>query len=143
MLIVGSVLLYQDDPTLGAFVAEVLSDEGHQVQVCTSLEDVRSAAIADPTALVLVDTWDVSFYALDTEQRQAIRAFAAQVPTVMLTAHAWASDTKAEELGLLALLPMPIDLDLLVETVSRQVAGLVARCQAVQERSLEVELCSR
>jgi CheY-like chemotaxis protein len=135
---VGSVLLYEDDCAIREFVAEVLSDEGHQVLVCDSLQAVQRAAEADPSALALVDTWDASFYRLAAPQRQAICSLAERVPTVMLTTHAWALETTAEELGLLALVPMPMDLDQLVETVGLQMARLLEQSQAAQERSHQV-----
>jgi DNA-binding NtrC family response regulator len=138
---VGSVLLYQDDAAIRGFVADVLRDEGHQVQICTSLQAVRDAATTNPTALALVDTWEPDSYSLDAPQRDAIRAFAAQVPTVMLTAQAWATATPPSELGLLALLPMPIDLDLLVDTVGQQVARLVELSQAAREQSRQLKRC--
>jgi DNA-binding NtrC family response regulator len=129
----GLVLLYEDDRAIREFVAEVLSDEGHQVLVCNSLQAVQRAAEADPCALALVDTWDARFYRLAAPQRQAIRSLAERVPTVMLTTHAWALETRAEELGLLALVPMPVDLDQLVATVGLQLASVIARWQAAQD----------
>src|SRR5204863_907795 len=96
----GSVLLYEDDPVMCALVSDILELDGHQVTVCDSIQAVQRAAATDPSALALVDTWDHSFYQLDRPQRQAIRDFAAQVPTVLLTTHGWAQQTTADELGL-------------------------------------------
>src|SRR5215216_5491211 len=99
----GSVLLYEADQAIRSVVAEVLRDEGYQVRVCATLQDVQCAAAANPTALAVVDTWNSSFYRLGAEQRKDIRTFAEGVPTVMMTAHAWATEIGDTELCLLAL----------------------------------------
>jgi DNA-binding NtrC family response regulator len=131
---VGFILLYEDDQAIRDVVAEVLRDEGHQVLVCTTLQAVQSVARADPTALALVDTWGSGFLHLDEGARQDIRGFAQRIPTIMLTAHVWAQETPADELGLLALLRMPLDLEQLLETVGQHSARLGTGSQAVRAR---------
>jgi DNA-binding NtrC family response regulator len=122
---VGTILLYQDDGAIRAFLAEALGDEGHRVLVCATVQDVERAAAADPTALAVVDTWGANSSRLDHNKREEIRTFTDHIPTVMLTTHAWATATPADELGLLALLPMPLELEQLVETVGQQVTNLI------------------
>jgi DNA-binding response OmpR family regulator len=68
-------------------------------------------------------------------ERQEIRLVAAQVPTIMLTAREWVRTVSADEVGLLALLSKPIDLDALVETVGQHVARLCAENQAGRAQS--------
>jgi DNA-binding NtrC family response regulator len=131
----GFILLYEADEAIRTFVAEALRDEGHQVLVCTTLQVVQSVALADPSALALVDTWGSHFTRLDDGARQDIRGFAERIPTIMLTTHAWAQETTADELGLLALLPMPLELEQLLETVGQHSARLRALSQAARERS--------
>jgi DNA-binding response OmpR family regulator len=134
----GFVLLYEEDQAIRTFVAEALRDEGHQVLVCTTLQAVQSVAMADPTALALVDTWGPHFIRLDDDGRQEIRGFAECIPTIMLTAHAWAQGTPADELGLLALLPMPLELEQLIKVVGQHSARLGTQSQAARERSQQL-----
>jgi DNA-binding NtrC family response regulator len=138
----GSVLLYEDDCLLRGLVTKALRDAGHDVVICRSLHEVQRAAAADPTALALVDAWGTTFYRLDEGQRPHIRQFAQRVPTVMMTANIWAHPAKAKELGLLAVVGMPLELEQLVETVSEQVVRLLERSQAAQERSHQVTRAS-
>src|SRR5215213_4057525 len=131
----GSVLLYEDDQGILGCVSELLVDEGYRVTVCDSLAELQAQSSLDPTALALVDAWGPSYNVLAACDRQEIRALAVQVPTVMLTARSWFHGVSAIELGLLALLSKPIDLDALAETVGQHVARLRAEHQVSRGRS--------
>ena len=135
----SAVLLYQNDASISAMVQEMLMDEGHPVIICGSLAEVQARSRMDPTAMALIDAWGPSYSVLADSERQDICALAAQMPTVMLTARSWAQGVRADELGLLALLPKPIELDQLVATVSQQVARLRQRSQEARGRSLALQ----
>jgi DNA-binding NtrC family response regulator len=130
----GTVLLYQNDQGLRDVVLAVLTDEGHPVIACDSLAEVQARSRMDPTALALIDTWGPSYGVLAESERQNISAFAAQVPSVMLTARSWSQAVSADELGLLALLETPIGLDQLVDTIRQQVTRLRTQNQAARGR---------
>jgi len=125
----STVLLYQNDPSIRDLFWEVLTEAGHPVITCDSLAEVHARSRMDPTALALIDAWGPSYGVLAERERQDICAFAAQVPSVMLTARSWAQAVRADELGLLALLQKPIGLDQLLETIGQQVAWLHTQSQ--------------
>jgi CheY-like chemotaxis protein len=111
------VLVVEDDPTLAAVVAIMLSEDGHDV---VSVADRRAAL-----ALLPGGTWDVclsdGFDAVATGPSERdlaeLAALQAVAPVVVFTAHAWAAHQGPERFGVSALLPKPFDLADLVDTL--------------------------
>jgi DNA-binding response OmpR family regulator len=131
----SAVLLYQNDASIRDVILEVLTDEGYAVIVCDSLAAVQSAAGREPTALALIDAWGPSYGVLAESERQEICAWAAQVPAIMLTARSWAHEMSADDLGLLALLSKPIDLEQLVETIGQHIARVTPPAPTGQDEA--------
>jgi DNA-binding response OmpR family regulator len=116
-MMAGCVLLLEDDPALHELLAVVLQEEQLEVMSCQSPAEICSAAAQREHVLALVDSWGRSRSSLDPGEREEIRRLAATVPTIMVTAQAWAAAETAEGLGLLALIQKPFELSELTALV--------------------------
>ncbi len=116
------ILLLEDEPVIRDLLEAVLADEGHAVRACASRDQLMVAARDVPGALALVDFWGTSYQALGDDEREEVLALARTVPTILVSGRAWVGRECADELGLLALVPKPFDVDDLVD--------LVAECSA-------------
>ncbi len=119
----GTVLLLEDDPGLRDLLEAVLTDDGQDVRPCESPEQLLRVAAESPAALALVDFWGESHRALSDAEREQVTALGRAVPTIMITARAWALSETAASLGLVALVPKPFDMDDLVALVSAALDG--------------------
>ena len=129
------VLLFEDDLALREMLQEALHDDGYTVTVCESLAEIAASAEEDSSTVALVDGWGESYRDLQSGEADEIHHFAARIPTVMLTGRDWARTVSADDLGLVALLKKPIELDELSSALKRLVARLTDRSSAAQERS--------
>ncbi len=114
----GPVLLLEDDPMIRDLLEAVLSDEGHVVRSFDSRDQLVSAAREAPGALALVDFWGTSHQVLSDDERQEVVALARAVPTVLVTGRTWAQHAAAEDLGCVAVVGKPFDVDEVVAVVS-------------------------
>ena len=114
----GPVLLLEDDPMIRDLLEAVLSDEGHVVRSFSSRDQLVSAAHEAPGALALVDFWGTSHQVLSDDERQEVVALARAVPTVLVTGRTWAQHFAAEDLGCVAVVGKPFDVDEVVAVVS-------------------------
>ena len=119
----GTVLVLEDDDDVRAVLRLVLTGDGHGVEVCESPEQVIERAAANPGALAVVDFRSTSHRTLATEEREALTRLAHAVPTILVTARTWAGEQVARELGLLAVVPKPFDVDDLCAVVSGALGG--------------------
>jgi DNA-binding response OmpR family regulator len=110
------IAIFDDDATLLWLLCEVLEGEGFAVVACTSLLEVHQAAVRG-AALAIVDTWGPGHSVLCEPEREQIRALARLVPTVLVSGRAWTARMSAAELGLVALLPKPFDVEALLDIV--------------------------
>ena len=131
----GQLLLLEDDPAIRELLSELLVGEGHQVRICSSPQELYAATGDAEGQLALVDPWGGSYYSLSTDDRDALVLLARSVPTIVLTAREWATRQTAEELGLVALLRKPFDVEELVTVVRRPVGQLASDSQALRDRS--------
>ena len=104
------VLLLLEEPLLRDLVGKVLTDAGCRTVACDSFGHLMRAADEWPGAVVVADFWGVSDRALDAEERAQGAYLAMTAPTILLTAHPWASEAMAEELGLVAVVRKPFRL---------------------------------
>jgi DNA-binding response OmpR family regulator len=106
------IYLLEDDGSLRDLLAEVLREElGAQIEACgTMIELLGHCAVARPD-LIVADFWGTSHLRLDDAERSEIRALAAIAPVVLVSARNWTVDEHATELGLVAVLPKPLDID--------------------------------
>ncbi len=73
--------------------------------------------------LIVADFWGTSHLVLDEAERAEISALAAIAPVVLVSARNWALDAQASELGLVALLTKPLDLEGFVVVLRTALAG--------------------
>ena len=110
------IAIFDDDATLRELLRDVLEVEGCSVVVCSSLMELHQAAVRG-AMLAIVDGWGSGHLTLGDIERQQIIDLARLVPTVLMSGRTWAAKVTAGELGLVALLPKPFDLQALLDIV--------------------------
>ncbi len=131
MMAAGSVLLLEDEPMIREVLELVLADSGHSVRVCDSPDQVCAAAAETPGALAVVDFWGRSHQTLHDDERAEVVRLAQAVPTILVTGRTWATDEVAQELGALAVVPKPFDVDNLSDLVASSLTQIHAGGAAV------------
>ncbi len=119
----SNVLLLEDDPIIRHLLECVFTDDGYSVQVCETPEQLLEAAATTPGALAVTDFWGHSHQTLADEERAQVVQLARTVPTILVTGRAWAWTVAAGDLGLVAVVRKPFDLDALVALVATAVDG--------------------
>jgi DNA-binding response OmpR family regulator len=110
------VAVFDDDASVLRLLQEILEGEEYSVVVCRSLLEVHQAAVRG-ASLAIVDSWGPGHLSLEQPERDQIVALARLVPTVLVSGRSWAARVSAAELGLIALVPKPFDLLLLLDIV--------------------------
>jgi DNA-binding NtrC family response regulator len=110
------IAIFDDDATMLELLRDVLEGEGRSVVLCRSLVELHQAAVRG-AALAIVDGWGAGHLNLDALERQQIMDLSRLVPTVLMSGRTWAANITAGELGLIALLPKPFDLQALLDVV--------------------------
>jgi DNA-binding NtrC family response regulator len=105
------VLVLEDEPLICDLVCTVLTDAGCGVMVCDSLERLKEVAAEMPWVVAVADFWGESHQILDDDERAEVVQLAQTVPTILVTGRVWASKEVAADLGLVALVPKPFDVD--------------------------------
>jgi|SRR5579871_6516156 len=116
-----SVLLVEDDEGIRHVVAEVLTVEGYEVR---QAEDGRGAlaALTDWSPdVILLDLMMPGMDGWQFRAEQRARNCALDVPLIVLSASRRAGDA-IEDLGAVAVIPKPFDLDALLEVVDHYAA---------------------
>jgi DNA-binding response OmpR family regulator len=111
------ILVAEDDPVLASVVVEALSDEGHSVAHVPDLAGMRERASAERWDAFVLDSFGRSYSRLDEEYSEALRELSRRAPVIVTTGRAWAASTDARDLGVVAILSKPYDLDALLHTV--------------------------
>lgn len=111
------LLILEDDNFCLDLLETALTAEGHIVSVCQSPEDVLVLSRRFPDAIALVDFWGRSQLTLKEDERSDFLRLASAVPTILLTSRHWAEKCRPEELGVLAIIPKPFDIEMLYSTV--------------------------
>jgi two-component system phosphate regulon response regulator PhoB len=114
----ASVLLLEDDAAIRELLEIALADDGHNVHVCESPEQVIHRAREIRQALAVVDFWGESQLVLTEEERAEVVRLADAVPTILVTGRRWAEHHPAGDLGVLDIIGKPFDL--------AKVSGLIA-----------------
>jgi DNA-binding NtrC family response regulator len=118
------IYLLEDDISLRELLTEVLHEElGARLEACGSMAELRRHCGACKPNLIVADFWGASHLTLDEAERDEITALAAVAPVVLVSARNWALNAQAGELGLVALLTKPLDIDTFVSVLR---AALVA-----------------
>ena len=130
----AAVLLVEDDVDLREVLCEALRAEGHVVRVCTNAADLIGHTVHGSDAVAIVDAWGASQLELLDAERQSIEEVASALPTIMMTGRAWAEQIQDVELGLVALLRKPADLDHLLALVGNHASDRAAAHHALRNR---------
>ena len=118
----ANILVVDDELGIRDLLCEILSDEGHNVEVAENAAQARAARLRDRPDLVLLDIWMP-----DTDGVTLLKEWASSgaltMPVIMMSGHA-TIDTAVEatKIGALAFLEKPITLQKLLKAVEQ---GLV------------------
>jgi DNA-binding response OmpR family regulator len=113
----GRVLLLEDEAALREVLAEALLGEGYQVETSRTFAELYRAAAERRGDLALADFWGPSQLVLTDEDLAQLARLTRLLPVVLMTARCWADALTAEQLGALALVRKPFELEELLATV--------------------------
>jgi CheY-like chemotaxis protein len=112
----GPVLVVDDDPDGLAVVSLILQLEGYQVLAACSGAEALELARRERPSLILLDVMMPSMDGRAFRSRQRADPSIADIPVLVLSAHADAA-TIADEIGARAWLPKPVRLDRLLDVL--------------------------
>jgi DNA-binding NtrC family response regulator len=118
----ANILVVDDEVGIRALLSEILTDEGHQVELAENAASARAARDRARTDLVLLDIWmpDVDGISLLKEWGAASQL---TMPVIMMSGHG-TIDTAVEatKYGAIAFLEKPITLQKLLRSVEQGLA---------------------
>src|ERR1700689_1564079 len=118
----ATILVVDDEMGIRELLSEILSDEGHAVEVAENAQQARDFRLRQTPDLVLLDIWMP-----DTDGVTLLKEWAAQgqltMPVIMMSGHA-TIDTAVEatKIGALNFLEKPIALQKLLKAVEQGLA---------------------
>ncbi|HTH58966.1 MAG TPA: response regulator transcription factor EsaR [Paraburkholderia sp.] len=118
----ATILVVDDEMGIRELLSEILSDEGHVVEVAENAQEARDFRLRQVPDLVLLDIWMP-----DTDGVTLLKEWAAQgqltMPVIMMSGHA-TIDTAVEatKIGALNFLEKPIALQKLLNAVEQGLA---------------------
>ena len=118
----ATILVVDDEMGIRELLSEILSDEGHVVEVAENAQEAREFRLRQVPDLVLLDIWMP-----DTDGVTLLKEWAAQgqltMPVIMMSGHA-TIDTAVEatKIGALNFLEKPIALQKLLNAVEQGLA---------------------
>ncbi|WP_042299248.1 response regulator transcription factor EsaR [Paraburkholderia kururiensis] len=118
----ATILVVDDEMGIRELLSEILSDEGHVVEVAENAQEARDFRLRQAPDLVLLDIWMP-----DTDGVTLLKEWAAQgqltMPVIMMSGHA-TIDTAVEatKIGALNFLEKPIALQKLLKAVEQGLA---------------------
>jgi DNA-binding response OmpR family regulator len=118
----ATILVVDDEMGIRELLSEILSDEGHAVEVAENAQQARDYRLRQTPDLVLLDIWMP-----DTDGVTLLKEWAAQgqltMPVIMMSGHA-TIDTAVEatRIGALNFLEKPIALQKLLKAVEQGLA---------------------
>lgn len=116
------ILIVDDEPAIGWSLKELLTDEGHSVDVASDLPSALGAARRTRPDAILLDVRLGAADGLDAVPE--LRAAAGPVPIVIMTAFGdLATAVRAVQAGVFDFLIKPFDLEWVVAVVRRAVSG--------------------
>lgn len=122
----AQILVVDDEPGIRELLADILTDEGHRVDLAANATEARAARAAARPDLVLLDIWMPDTDGV-TLLKEWARSGQLDMPVVMMSGHA-TIDTAVEatRVGASDFLEKPVALARLLETVRRHLADGVA-----------------
>jgi DNA-binding NtrC family response regulator len=110
------VTIYDDDESIQTLLRDLFDGEGLTVNLCRSVMELHQTALAG-ARLAITDSWGTCHQCLESSEREQIRGLARLIPTILISGRAWATRAEASELGLVALVRKPFDVDELLQHV--------------------------
>jgi DNA-binding NtrC family response regulator len=130
------VLLLEDNVVLADVLRDLLDDEDLDVTVCRSLPELQRAMGQNPLAVVVTDSWTRSSETtLTPEHRQEILALAQTAEVILTTGRGWAHEIPAGDLGPVAIVNKPYDLERLIAAVRAALERAVRRRESGLSRA--------
>lgn len=137
------ILVVDDEIGIRELLAEILSDEGYQVELAEGAEQARAIRNAHEPDLVLLDIWMP-----DTDGIDLLKEWAEQdlltMPVVMMSGHGTIETAvEATRIGAVDFLEKPISLQKLLATVARAInteVNLVQEAPVESQNNLTVEI---
>jgi DNA-binding NtrC family response regulator len=121
-----TIYLFEDDDGLRNLLIELLHDELQaRVVVVPNIPEVLRLCAVEPPDLVVADFWGNSHLTLSDAERAQIVALGMTAPTILVSARQWAQDATPAELGLAAMVPKPIDIDVFARVVRHTLSALM------------------
>lgn len=123
----ATILVVDDEMGIRELLSEILSDEGHVVELAENAQQAREYRVAGTPDLVLLDIWMP-----DTDGVTLLKEWSAQgqltMPVIMMSGHA-TIDTAVEatKIGALNFLEKPIALQKLLSAVEQGLARGIER----------------
>jgi DNA-binding NtrC family response regulator len=114
----------EDDTALRSVLTEVFADEGLNVMACDSPAAIQRAVRDGLGDVAVIDFWGSSYVSLDEPDRRALVEFATAIPTILVSGRPWAQAVTAQELGVLSIVPKPMDVFALTDLVQRAAAAV-------------------
>jgi excisionase family DNA binding protein len=112
-----SIVVLEDDENIRRFLVYALRAEGYVVRECASYDELLEACEQAMPDLILTDGWSDDTPTLTPAEREAIVELARRCPTIMMTGRDWAGRVDPAELGLVALIRKPFELEHLLLTM--------------------------
>jgi DNA-binding NtrC family response regulator len=117
-----AVYLVEDDAALRDLLSEAFEDDGHQVIMLHDVDQIADQVARTGRGVAVVDGWGTSHRELCEADRDKLQRLAATVPTIVMTGRAWVERVRPEELGVLAVLNKPADLNCLLDLIASTTA---------------------
>jgi DNA-binding NtrC family response regulator len=92
---------------------------GIEVVVCSSLVDVWSTIEVGSSDVAIVDVWYGNPRGIAEAQQEALRSLGSSVPIIVLADEIAFHQSSPAEIGAVAMLPKPFDIEVVLETVAR------------------------
>jgi DNA-binding NtrC family response regulator len=120
--------LFEDDASLRSLLVEMLHLEiDAAVEACSSVAELRQRCDEQPPDLIIADFWGTSHLRLDDGERAEIAALGAVAPLILVSGRNWAVDAEADDLGVAALVPKPMDIELFGSVIAEALAVATQR----------------
>lgn len=112
------VIVFEDDVAQKVLLLDLFADEGYTVDACPTIQDVYAAITKYPQAVVVADSWSsIGHEQLAEPERREIEDLGSRAPLILTTARSWGRHIAPGQLGKVAVLPKPFDLNDLLEHV--------------------------
>jgi DNA-binding NtrC family response regulator len=112
------ILLLENDGPLQGVLCDLFGYEELDVTVCSSLAEIQAGVRQYPSAAVVSDSWAMGDYAvLSPQHRAEIIDLARTAEVVLTTGQRWGRQMLDGELGTVAIVEKPYDMDRLMGAV--------------------------